>query len=422
MAKLARPTRDEFDVVLDAPELGAAQRVGVLRRDQTLTDLPASFEYDPEWLSGAHRFMLDPRLELWKGEQHPPRDRPAFGILLDSAPDRWGRVLLERREAVVARRAERKVRTLQDVDFLLGVHDLTRVGALRFRPTAGGAFLDNGKELPAPPATSLRQLARISQRIEEPGAEKLQEYERWLSTLIAPGSSLGGARPKANFVEPDGRLWIAKFPAREDRHDVGAWEFLVHRLARKAGLQVPASRLEKLTDRYSTFCVQRFDRTEGGRRMFASAMTLLERRDGEGGGSYLDLAELISDQGAQGGIEADLAELFRRVVFNVLVGNRDDQLRNHGFTRTPTGWRLSPPFDMNPSPRKAEHALTLAGEVSTPDVDAVISTAGWYRLDERAGRKVVAVVHAAVATWKTEAKRLAIPRSEVQLMEAVFRG
>jgi serine/threonine-protein kinase HipA len=412
-------SREAFEVFLASTELGVQQQVGTLYRHPVRTDLAASFEYDHEWLASRQAFMLDPRLELWNGEQHPPANSPAFGIFMDSAPDRWGRVLMERREAATAEREGRHIRALQETDFLLGVHDLTRVGALRFR-REGGAFLDNSVNA-APPVTSLGELAYISKRVEEPGVEKLPEYERWLSMLMAPGSSLGGARPKANFTGEDGRLWIAKFPARDDRYDVGAWEYLAQQLAARAGVWVPEARLERLASDYSTFCVTRFDRTGDSRRMFASAMTLLEYQDGEQGGGYLDMAEFISDQGAQDHVDGDLAQLFRRVVFNVLIGNRDDHLRNHGFIRESSGWRLSPAYDMNPSPSKAEHAITLNGKTAQPSLKAVIETAALYRLDDRSATTIAAEVKAAVATWRDEAVRLGMSRPEVQRMEPVFQ-
>ena len=421
VAAAAKSERQAFEVHLDAADLGVQQRVGTLFRHDTRTDLPASFEYDESWLRSERVFMLDPRLELWAGEQHPPNRAPAFGIFMDSAPDRWGRVLMERREIAAAERQQRKPRILQELDFLLGVSDRTRSGALRFRSIDGGAFLDD-QENAAPPVTSLRELAHISQRIEEAGSEKLPEYEQWLTMLIAPGTSLGGARPKANFTDVDGRLWIAKFPAREDRYDVGAWELLVHELANKAGVWVPDARLEKLTEKYGTYCVSRFDRVGESRRMFASAMTMLERQDGDEGGSYLDLAEFISDNGAADHIEGDLAQLFRRVAFNVLVGNRDDHLRNHGFIREPSGWRLSPAYDVNPNLNKTDHALTFDGSSPTPNIELVLSTADLYRLEDVAARDIVAEVRAAVATWKDGAAVLGIPRSEIARMETVFEG
>jgi serine/threonine-protein kinase HipA len=418
MAK-ADTRRDAYEVHLDAAELGIQRRVGILYRHAFRTDLPASFEYDEEWLKDGSVFMLDPRLDLWSGEQHPPTGSPAFGILTDSAPDRWGRLLMERREAASAEREGRRMRNLQEVDFLLGVNDLTRMGALRFRSVDGGPFLD-ANDRAAPPVTSLRELAYISQRVEEPGIDKLPEYAKWLAMLIAPGTSLGGARPKASFTAEDGRLWIAKFPSREDRYDVGAWEFLVHRLAKKAGIWVPDSRIEHLTDRYSSFCVSRFDRIGESRRMFASAMTLLDYRDGKEGGSYVDLAEFITDHGGKQ-IDADLHQLFRRVVFNVLVGNRDDHLRNHGFIRERTGWRLAPAYDMNPNPSKTEHSLTLDGRTATPNLRAVVETASLYRLEPSQTNRVVTEVKQVVADWRREAESIGIARSDSARIESVFQ-
>lgn len=418
---MAKPEeRAAYEVHLDAAELGVQQRVGTMYRHALRTDLPASFEYSEEWLKSDRVFMLDPRLELWAGEQHPARHARAFGIFTDSAPDRWGRLLMERREAAAAKREGRRIRHLQDVDFLLGVHDSTRLGALRLRSVDGGPFLDDHDQA-APPVTSLRELAYISRRVEEPGIDRLPEYEKWLAMLIAPGTSLGGARPKANFTADDGRLWIAKFPSHEDRYDVGAWEFLAHRLAQKAGIWVPDSRLERLSDRYGTFCVSRFDRMAGSRRMFASAMTLLESVDGAEGASYLDLAEFISDHGAQNQIGPDLEQLFRRVIFNVLIGNRDDHLRNHGFIRERTGWRLAPAFDMNPNPSKAEHALTIDGTTAAPDLDAALETADLYRLGPSPADRVVAQIREVVGAWRAEAESLTIPRPEVVRMESVFQ-
>lgn len=417
MAKQA--DRTEVEVHMEADELGVSHQVGTLNRHAIRTDLAPSFEYHKDWLKSQRAFLLDPRLELYRGEQHPPSDARAFGVFMDSAPDRWGRVLMERREAAAAQREERKMRALQEIDFLLGVHDFTRVGALRFRHDAESPFLDC-RENAAPPATDLKELAYISKRVEEPGVEKLPEYEQWLAMLIAPGTSLGGARPKANFTDDDGRLWLAKFPANDDRHDVGAWEYIVHRLAKRAHIIVPDSRLEKLTDRYGTFCVARFDRMGESRRMYSSAMTLLEWRDGTDGASYLDLAEFIVDNGAQGHVDEDLAQLFRRVVFNVLVANRDDHLRNHGFIREPTGWRLSAAFDINPSLAKAEHALTLDGNSAAPDMPALLATAELYRLTSAATKQIVDEVTAVVAGWKAEANRIGLPSSEIQRMDSVF--
>lgn len=413
-----RRERRAIEVHLDAPELVPMQHVGTLYLHDVRTDLAVPFEYARSWLAQENAFLLDPRLDLWAGEQHPPHPASAFGVFLDSAPDRWGRVLMERREAAAAEREQRPMRTLQEVDFLLGVHDYTRMGALRFKQPGAAHCLDNSANA-APPVTDLRELAAISRRIEEPGVERLPEYERWLAMLIAPGTSLGGARPKANFRMPGDELWLAKFPARDDRHDVGGWEFLVHQLAIRAGIWVPVARLEHLTDRYATFCVARFDRRGENRRMYSSAMTMLERRDGEEGASYLELALFLQDKGAQGHIDQDLEQLYRRVVFNVMVGNRDDHLRNHGFIREPSGWRLSPAFDVNPNLAKADHSLTFDGKSAAPSLKLVKETADFYRCENRAG-KIIDEVHSAVHAWRREAERLALPSVEIRRMASVF--
>ena len=418
---MAKHIRQHWDVYLDASELGPLGRVGSLFRHSVRTDIPASFEYDVQWLQGGHAFMLDPNLALWRGEQHPPIDLPAFGVFMDSAPDRWGRVLIERREAARARRDGRKMRMLQEIDYLLGVDDHTRMGALRFCDPDTGTFIDESENA-APPVTDLKELAYISRRVEEPGVEELPEYERWLAMLVAPGSSLGGARPKANFTDSDGTLWIAKFPAKDDRYDVGGWEYVVQVLAKQAGIEVQPARPERFTGQYTTFCTRRFDRVGAHRRMYASAMTLLERRDGQEGGSYLDLVELISDKGARGHLAKDLEQLFRRVMFNVLIGNRDDHLRNHGFIRELTGWRLSPAFDVNPSVAKQDHTLTLDGKHATPEVGLVMATADLYRLKATRAQEVFTEVRTALGDWKAVAQRHGLGGIEIHRMEAVIQA
>ncbi|KPC54728.1 type II toxin-antitoxin system HipA family toxin [Amantichitinum ursilacus] len=413
--------RTRYEVYLDAPELGDLQSVGLLHPNDKQAAL-ASFEYDQAWIRSGRAFMLDPHLDLYPGEQYPRADHPAFGVFMDSAPDRWGRVLMERREAALAKAEGRPIRVLRDIDFLLGVYDHTRMGALRFKtPGAEAPFIDDSKNA-APPASSLAELAQISAKVEDDGVEQLPEYERWLAMLIAPGSSLGGARPKANFTDEAGRLWIAKFPAKEDRYDVGGWEFITHLLARKAGIDMADAKALKLTERYTTFCAARFDRTGTGRRMYASAMTLLQWQDGRPGASYLDIAEFIADSGAAGHIDKDLEQLFRRVVFNVLVGNRDDHLRNHGFIRVESGWRLSPAFDINPNRSKAEHALALDDHDASPDMQTVLNTAQYYRLDNPAAQKICDEVGTVIADWRNQARGLGLPSFEIEQMASVIKA
>ncbi len=411
--------RDAVEVHLEAAELCPPRRVGVLAREQVRGHAVLSFEYDAAWLQDGLAFTLDPTLALYAGAQYAARDAQQFGIFLDSAPDRWGRLLMERREALFAGRERRPVRVLADWDFLLGVHDHARGGALRFRRGPGQPFLDDS-EFSAPPLARLRELEHSARELEAPGSEQRPQYAQWLAMLLAPGSSLGGARPKASFTDDDGSLWIAKFPSREDRRDMGAWEYLVHGLARKAGIEVPESRLLRLSGTQRTFCVRRFDRVAGSRRMAASAMTLLGRRDGEAGASYLDLALLIQDHGAPGAIEADLEQLFRRVVFNVMAGNRDDHLRNHAYLRTRGGWRLAPAYDLNPNVEKAEHALALDARQSFPDLALVAATAPFYRLESRQAGRIIEALHEAMSGWRKRARAMEIPASEIALVAPAF--
>ena len=284
--------RDRLGVHLDAADLGPRQAVGNLIRERARATAVISFDYAPGWISSPTAFPLDPSLPLYEGSHYPPR---LPGVFADAAPDRWGRVLLERREALAARREERNRRQLEDWDFLAGVSDRTRMGALRLA-AADGAFVD-AETPPVPPIARLRQLEHWAREFEEGLSTDLDEEEAWIAMLVAPGSSLGGARPKANFQDEDGTLWIAKFPSREDRHDVGRWEQVVCTLAARAGVDVPETRVRRLGTPYATFCAKRFDRIEGGgRRLYASAMTLTGRHDNEEA-SYLDIAQAIVNYG-----------------------------------------------------------------------------------------------------------------------------
>ena len=402
--------RDRLAVHLDDPGLGLARDVGVLTRQRGGGKSVISFAYEPQWIDTGASFQIDPSLPLYEGEQYLSG---LPGVLADAAPDRWGRTLLERREAEAARREERRPHALEDWDFLVGVDDRTRMGALRLASDATGdtAYLAD-ESLSVPPLARLRDLEHWSREVEEAGGGELNEEERWLAMLVAPGSSLGGSRPKANYLDR-GELWIAKFPSREDRHDVGAWEHLVALLAAQAGIDVPPTRSLALGSSYKTFCVKRFDRVGDRRRLYASAMTLTGRRDHEDA-SYLDIARAIAEFGEPDAIEDDLRQLFRRIVFNVLTANRDDHLRNHGFLRCPGGWRLAPAFDVNPAPLKQEHVLALNESVRTPDLDAVCETTPYYRLSEADARGIVDEVGRAVAGWRDLARQAGLTGDELE--------
>lgn len=403
-----------LEVWLDADFLGQPYRVGFLSHDRG----QVRFRYDTDWLSNPACFNLDPDLSLDSGTFFPNPELGNFGIFLDSSPDRWGQTLMQRREALTAKDEGRKARTLYAWDYLLGVQDLTRQGALRFRLAGTEEFLDN-QLLGAPPVTNLGELESVAYELSSKRIDDLDQLRRWLAVLVAPGASLGGARPKANFRETDGSLWIAKFPARDDARDVGAWEKVAHSLAKRAGIDVPKARLIALGKSHRTFCVQRFDRNDGRRAFFASALTLLRKERSEGS-SYLELAQFISTSGAPDFIGRDLEELFRRVAFNIAVGNRDDHLRNHGFILTREGWRLSQAYDVNPNLDKDEHVLCIDDHDPGPNLDTLRQTAAFYRLTANKAGAVVDEVLAAAREWETEARRLGIPGADIQLTARAF--
>ncbi|MEA2668497.1 MAG: serine/threonine-protein kinase HipA [Chloroflexota bacterium] len=407
--------REQVAVHLDAPELGPRRIVGTLGRERSGSKSVISFAYTLEWIGDRRSFPLDPSLPLYEGEQYPST---LPGLFTDAAPDRWGRTLLERREALAARRESRKQRHLDDWDFLVGVNDETRMGALRLARPRDGAFLDNEK-ISVPPGTRLRDLEHLAGEVEKGLPPSASEEEKWIAMLIAPGSSLGGARPKANFLSADDALWIAKFPSREDRYDVGGWEYVVTHLAGDAQIDVPEIKALQLGSSYRTFSARRFDRKGVGRRLYASAMTLVGKRDNEEA-SYLDIARAIGELGDPAAIADDLQQLYRRVVFNVLTANRDDHLRNHGFLRTPKGWHLAPAFDINPSPDKLEHSLALNGNVRIPDLEIVRETAPLYRLTSAQAAQLIAGVRSVVARWASVARDAGMSRGEVDRLATAF--
>lgn len=402
-----------LEVWLDC-DLGAPSLVGTLAHDRG----QIRFNYERAWLREARAFALDPDLSLDEAPFFPKPEQGNFGIFLDSSPDRWGQTLMKRREALQAKDGKRPTRTLYAWDFLIGVQDITRQGALRFRLAGTQEFLGNEK-MAAPPITTLRELEAVAYQLSTRRLDDLDALRKWLSVLVAPGASLGGARPKANFTQENGSLWIAKFPARDDDRDVGAWEHVVHGLALKAGVDVPAAKAIRLNNVFHTFCVQRFDRAHGARRFYASAMTLL-RKDQSEGTSYLELAQFLRGKGDGAHADTDLEQLFRRVAFNVAVGNRDDHLRNHGFVLGTNGWRLAPAFDVNPNIDKAEHVLNIDDSDNRPSLGTVLATAAFYGLSEERARQVVEEVAAAVDGWEDAARNAGIARGDVALTTGAF--
>lgn len=379
-----------------------------------------SFEYDEEWLNSvSDNFIFDPDLSMFKGRQYAPIDKTMFGIFADSCPDRWGRLLMKRREAILAKEEERKPRTLTDIDFLLGVYDATRMGALRFSVSENGPFLSDDQGLATPPWTTLRKLESASYAFEK-NDDELEG--KWLRQLVAPGSSLGGARPKASVLAPDGSLWIAKFPSKNDEINVGAWEMVVHDLAVQCNLNVPEARIENFSKNGSTFLTKRFDRNKDKRIHFASAMTLLGKNDGadaSDGSGYLDIASFIRKYGETA--KKDLRELWRRIIFSMAVSNTDDHLRNHGFILGKEGWILSPLYDVNPSVYGDTLSLNVDSDSNLIDFNLALSAAKLYDLTAKQAMEELSEIKNVVETnWKKIAQKYGLSRSEIESMSPAF--
>lgn len=418
MAELAKNIYVYADWMgLDHPHL-----MGMLTASRVRGKEIFSFQYEDEWLKSGKARLLDPDLSLFPGFQHLRDEKLNFGMFLDSSPDRWGRVLMKRREIALAKQEERKAGTLFESDFLLGVYDSQRMGGLRFKTDKEGEFLDNSKDYITPPWSSIRELEIASFEYEKGLEQDNPELLKWLNMLFAPGSSLGGARPKANIQDTDGSLWIAKFPSKNDEVNIGAWEMVANSLAKKAGINCAVGKVGKYNSNYHTYLTKRFDRDgEGTRIHFASAMTLLGYSDGAGaedGISYLELAEFIMKHGSH--VNEDLKELFRRIVFSVCISNTDDHLRNHGFLLNDKGWRLSPAYDINPNPDGTGLKLNIDLNDNSLDLGLVLSVSDFYRIETEEARTMIGKIQKVVSTWRQEARNYQISSSEQDRMESAF--
>ncbi|MBK9729037.1 MAG: type II toxin-antitoxin system HipA family toxin [Saprospiraceae bacterium] len=379
-----------------------------------------SFEYASDWLKSGFSQVIDPDLQLFSGSYFPRDEKTNFGVFLDSCPDRWGRVLMQRREAIIAKMENRKSKNLLESDFLLGVFDGHRMGALRFKLDVDGPFLNNNKEMVSPPWTLLTDLQDASLKFEEDNDDDLQNL-KWISMLFAPGSSLGGARPKASVIDPTNNLWIAKFPSKNDDKDVAAWEMIALELAKKAGINVAQGEVHQFNNRYHTFLTKRFDRTERGERIhFTSAMTLLGHKDGEDshGASYLELVEFITKHGKR--VDKDLEELWRRIVFSICVKNTDDHLRNHGFLLTEAGWVLSPAYDINPNEYGKGLSLNINDQNNSLDLDLALEVSSFFRLDITRANQIIDHIKSIASSWRGLALKYKIPSAEQERMSVAF--
>jgi serine/threonine-protein kinase HipA len=380
-----------------------------------------SFQYDQEWLK-SNETLLDPNLQLYTGPQYNQEDKPNFGFFLDSSPDRWGRVLMKRREAIVAKKEGRQPKTFYESDFLLGVFDEHRMGALRFKTDSDGEFLSADKTYASPPWASLRDLEYASLQLEKDNSFEDDEALKWLNMLLPPGSSLGGARPKASIKDQEGNLWIAKFPSAKDEHNVGSWEMVAFEIASSAGLKVSSSMIKKFSGSYHTFLNKRFDRNNKGQRIhFASAMTLLGYNDGadfQAGVSYLEIAEFLMQNGSN--VAEDLKELWKRIVLNICIKNTDDHLRNHGFLLTERGWTLSPIYDINPFPDGTSLTLNISEDDNALELNLAMSVIQYFRLAPAEAKAIIIEIKSIVSNWRQIAKKLGIPASEQARMASAF--
>jgi serine/threonine-protein kinase HipA len=378
-----------------------------------------SFEYAKDWISSHEQMLLDPDLGWYSGPQYP-NNKDNFGIFLDSMPDSWGRTLMQRREPLRAREEGREPGKLHDIDFLLGVYDDSRMGALRFKSDPNGPFLETASSTTIPFWTTLGELQEAVKIIESD--EDDEHIRKWILMLIVPGSSLGGARPKANFTDSSKNLWIAKFPSKNDKIDKAAWELLAYRLALKAGIIMSESRITKLSGTYNTFLTKRFDRILNERIHFASAMTITgnyEEALRDKNASYLEIAEFIKYSGAEN--MEDLHQLWRRMVFNISISNTDDHLRNHGFLLSNKGWRLSPAYDINPSIDKEGLALNIDLDNNALDFDLAKSVGEYFMLNTKQMEEILTQIISVVAKWRIQANAIGILKKEQEMMQSAFK-
>lgn len=402
---------------LSTPVLIGKLNVDILRGKEVF-----SFGYDEKWLDSPNKIFIDPDLLLFGGRQYPPANKSLFGVFTDSCPDRWGRTLLQRKEAIEARLEKRAPRKLYESDYLIGIEDFSRMGALRFKRDPNGPFLAESDENSVPIWTSIRELEQAAILLDASSDIDKKTAKR-LELLLKPGSSLGGARPKASVRDTEGNLWIAKFASRQDEYDVGAWEMVAHELAVKCGLRVPKALSKRYSNYGTTFLVERFDRdARGKRKHFVSAMTMLGASDGaeyDIGTSYLDIAYAIKQYGISPAI--DLKELWKRIVFSIAITNTDDHLRNHGFIVEKGGIRLSPLYDVNPNPNGTGLALNIDEFDNSLDFEVAINASEYFGLTKDEASKEVKAMKENIGLWRSIASRVGISHSEINAMESCFR-
>ena len=400
----------EITVYADFDFLAVPQEIGTLGYERVRGNDHFVFRYTGDWLKLGGGIILSGDLMNVPSLQHPRGGSNVFGFVKDSFPDRWGRLLLDRRERILAKAEGRDVRQLTNYDYLVGIEDLTRMGGLRYKSDDCDDFINVGDRLLVPPVESLRTLCDACREIE--AAEERNELpdRRWLDQLVDPGTSLGGARPKANVVDSDGKLYVAKFPSKKDLENTELIEHFSHQLAASAGIYVAKTSTVGISKGRDLLLSERFDRTVGGRRIhFASAMSLLGLDDGAGsstGNGYLDIVDFILRDCVDA--RQNLRELYRRVAFNVLFGNTDDHFRNHGFLLTSKGWTLSPAYDINPG-AKTHQSLLIDQYTEESDINALLNASESYMLERKEASEIIEEVRTAIRDWRKIATRLRVP-------------
>lgn len=381
-----------------------------------------SFKYDNSWLRQYGSLFLSADINNYPGWQYTQPERDIFGCFSDALPDRWGRLLLNRREQILATEEHRPVCKLSSFDYLIGIDDFSRMGGFRFKASQDGEFINCEESLRIPPLTDIHTLVSASMEIEKSEELNRLPEKKWLQQLVHPGTSLGGARPKAVVLNDEGRLCMAKFPSRNDDYDVGLWEHHSHLLAKEAGVIAAETGVVDTGGQYHTLFSKRFDRTADGRRKhFASAMTLLGLTDGcdaKTGNGYLDIVDFILQNCCD--VEANLRQLYRRVAFNIAIGNSDDHFRNHGFLLTPKGWTLSPAYDMNPTLNDYQ-ALMINSNTNQADLNILLDSSDEYMIGRKEAETIIEEVKSGVRQWKYIANRLGITKREMAVYEQVYQ-
>ncbi len=407
-------------VYADFDFLTSPQEIGILGYENVRGKDHFVFEYSREWLKYYGGILLSGDLMNVPSLQHPRGNDNVFGFVKDSFPDRWGRLLLDRRERLMAQSEGRPKRALTNYDYLIGIEDFTRMGGIRYKREDSDDYINTGAKYLVPPIESLRALCDACHEIELAEERNELPEQRWLDQLIDPGTSLGGARPKANVVDTDGKLYVAKFPSKKDLDNTELFEHFSHRLAAKAGVNVAETRTIKISKDRDILLSERFDRTMDGKRIhFASAMSLLGLDDGAGsstGNGYLDIVDFIL-QGCTD-VRQNLRELYRRVAFNIMFGNTDDHFRNHGFLLTPKGWTLSPAYDINPG-AKSHQCLLIDQYTEQSDINALFSASENYMLERQEAAEIIEEVRAAIKDWRKITAELQI---SLKLLESYSMG